>query len=45
LEMVPLKTERKNLMLKCAHADQTLSHENRALSVTVTIESEEQGAK
>jgi hypothetical protein len=32
-------------MLKCGHADQTLSLKNRAFSVTVTIESQEEGAK
>jgi hypothetical protein len=32
-------------MLKCGHADKTLPLKNRAVSMTVTIKSEEQGAK
>jgi len=45
LEVVSLKRESRNRMLACGHADQTLSLENRAFDMTVTIESEEQGAK
>jgi hypothetical protein len=45
LGVVLLKRESRNRMLKCGHADQTLSLKNHAFSVTVTIESEEKGAK
>jgi hypothetical protein len=44
LEAVSLKRKRKNLMLKCGHADETLSLENHAFSI-VTIESEDRVLK